>query len=103
MSVRTKLLASFAVLALLISSVAAVVHSSFTATAKNEGNSFQTGSISLTDNDSEQVLFDAHGLEPASAPIAKCVKVSYGSDGALKSSVRLFGTTSGALADNLEL
>jgi hypothetical protein len=103
MTFRTKLLATAAVLALLVSAIAAVVHSSFTATAKNEGNSFETGSISLTDNDNEQVLFNASGLEPASAPQRKCIQVTYGSSGTLKSSVRLFGTTSGALAPHLNL
>ena len=103
MTVRTKLLATAAVLALLVAAIGAVVHSSFTATAKNEGNSFETGSISLTDNDNEQVLFDAAGLEPSSAPQRKCVEVTYGSSGALKSGVRLFGATSGGLAPHLNL
>jgi hypothetical protein len=103
MSLRTKLLATVAVLGLLAGALGAVVHSSFTATAKNEGNSFETGSISLTDGDSAHVLFDLDGLEPASGVQSRCVKVSYGSTGALRSTVRLFGTSSGALSEYLNV
>ena len=103
MLLRTKLISTVAVLGVLAAALTAVVHSSFTATAKNEGNTFETGSIALSDNDSEKVLFDLDGLEPASAPARKCVRVAYGSTGALKSTVRLFGTTTGALADHLRV
>ena len=103
MSLRTKLLSSAAVVGLLAAALTAIVHSSFTATALNENNTFETGSISLTDNDSDRVLFDLDGLEPATAPARKCVRVAYGSTGALRSSVRLFGATSGALAEHQKL
>ena len=63
----------------------------------------QAQRISLTDNDSEQVLFDVAGLEPASGVQSRCVKVSYGSSGALRSTVRLYGTTTGALSEHLRL
>jgi hypothetical protein len=103
MSLRSKILATVSVLALLVAAISGVVHSSFTATAMNEGNSFETGSVSLTGNDSEQVLFDLDGLEPATPPAKRCLTVSYGSTGGLRSSVRLFGETSGALAEHLRL
>lgn len=103
MSSRSKALATVSVLVLLTAAIAGVVHSSFTAVAVNQGNSFETGSVSLTGSGSEQVLFDLKGLEPASAPAKRCVKVTYGSTGALRSTVRLFGTTTGALADHLKL
>lgn len=103
MSLRTRLAATLAVLALLVSAVAAVVHSSFTATAGNDGNTFEAGSISLTDDDSAKVLFDVHGLEPNSPPVRRCVTLKYGSTGGLASSVRLFGETNGALAEHLKL
>lgn len=103
MSLRTKALATVAVLGLLATAVAAVVHSSFTATAGSSSNSFESGSISLSDDDSEKVLFKVEGLEPASPPTSRCLKVTYGSTGGLESRVRLFGETSGALADHLKL
>ena len=103
MSLRTKLLATIAVLGLLLTAVAAVVHSSFTATAGNEGNTFEAGSISLTDNDGAKVLFDVDGLEPASPPVVRCIEVGYASKGELTAKVRLYGETSGALAEHLRL
>ena len=103
MSLRTKLAATVAVLALLVSAIAAVVHSSFTATAGNGVSSFESGSISLTDDDDAKVLFDVDGLAPASPPVKRCITVRYGSAGALRSAVRLYGETSGALAPHLKL
>lgn len=103
MSVRTKLLSTVAVLAVLAAALTAIVHSAFTATAQSEGNTFQTGSISLSDNDSGEVLFALQGLQPASAPARKCVRVAYGSTDELSSTVRLYGETSGALADHLNV
>ena len=103
MSLRTKLAATVAVLALLASAIAAVVHSSFTATARSDGNSFESGSISLTDDDQARVLFDVDGLEPKSPPVRRCLTLTYDSSGGLVSSVRLFGETTGALAEHLTL
>ncbi|CAA9488147.1 MAG: hypothetical protein AVDCRST_MAG85-1073 [uncultured Solirubrobacteraceae bacterium] len=103
MSLRTRLTATVAVLALLVSAIAAVVHSSFTATTGNGVSSFESGSISLTDDDSAKVLFDVDGLEPASPPVKRCITVKYASAGELRSSVRLYGATSGALAPHLKL
>lgn len=103
MSLRMKLLATVAVLGCLAAAVAAVVHSSFTATARSDGNEFRAGSISLTDDDSGRVLFDLDALEPGSPPERRCVSVSYGSTGGLASAVRLYGETAGSLAEHLRL
>ena len=103
MSFRTKLATSLAVLGVVAVAIASIVHSSFSAAAKNDGNSVETGSISLTDDDAEKAVFDLAGLEPATPPQKRCLTVSYGSTGDLRSSVRLFGTTSGALAEHLKL
>jgi hypothetical protein len=103
MSFRTKLATSVTVVGVLAVAVASLVHSSFSSAAKNDGNSFQSGSISLTDNDAEKAVFDLTGLEPATPPQKRCLTVSYGSSGDLRSSVRLFGTTGGELAEHLRL
>ena len=103
MTFRSKLAASVTVLGVLAVAIASIVHSSFSAAAKNDQNSFQTGSISLTDNDAEKAVFDLSGLEPATPPQKRCLAVSYGSTGDLRSSVRLFGTTAGTLAPHLNL
>lgn len=103
MSVRSKLLVSAAVVGLLAAAVAAVVHSSFTSTARNTGNTFEAGSIALADDDAEQVLFDLHGLKPGTPIAPKCLTVSFASTGSLTSAVRLYGATTGALADDLDV
>lgn len=103
MSFRTKLATSVAVLGVLAVAVTSIVQSSFSAAATNDANSFETGSISLTDDDAEKAVFDLSGLEPATPPQMRCLTVSYDSTGDLRSSVRLFGTTSGGLAEHLEL
>jgi hypothetical protein len=103
MSNRSKLVATAAVLGVLATALATVVHSAFTSTARNDGNTFQAGSISLTDDDQAKVLWDVSGLRPSSELDPKCVTVSYGSSGGLASAVRLYGETSGALAEHLRL
>lgn len=101
--VRTKLLASVALVGLLLAAVGAVVQSAFTSTVTNSGNTFEAGSIELTGSvDRGSALFDLDGLKPGSTA-SRCVKVSYGSSGGLASTVRLYGTTSGALAPHLKL
>jgi hypothetical protein len=89
MSNRSKLVATAAVLGLLAASLTAVVHSSFSSTARNDGNTFQAGSIELADDDREQVLWDLQGLQPSTKIDRRCVTLTYGSTGGLRSAVRL--------------
>jgi hypothetical protein len=101
MSIRSKLLASVAVVGLLLAAVAAVVQSAFTSTVRNEGNSFEAGSIALTGSvDRASAFFDLAGMKPGDGA-SRCIKVSYGSTGGLDATVRLYGATSGALAQHL--
>jgi hypothetical protein len=103
MSVRTKLLASAALVGLLLAGVAAVVQSAFTSTVRNQGNTFEAGSISLTGSvPTGSAMFDLHGLKPGSTA-TRCIRVSYASTSGLSSTVRLYGTTSGALAQHLKM
>jgi hypothetical protein len=103
MSARSKLLASVALVGLLLAAVGAVVQSAFTSTVSNSGNTFEAGSIELTGSvDRESALFDLEGLKPG-AGASRCIKVSYGSSGGLASSVKLYGTTAGALAPHLKV
>ena len=103
MTTRSKLVATAAVLGLLAAGLAAVVHSAFTSTARNDGNTFQAGSISLTDDDQAKVLWDVSGLKPSSQIDRRCVTLDYGSSGDLGSAIRLYGETSGTLAQYLRL
>jgi hypothetical protein len=103
MSAPAKLLASVALVGLLLAGVAAVVQSAFTSTVRNSGNTFEAGSIALTGSvDKATAFFDLHGLKPG-VVTSKCIKVSYTSTGSLASTVRLYGITSGALAPYLHL
>jgi hypothetical protein len=103
LSVRSKLLASAALVGLLLAAVGAVVQSAFTSTVRNSGNSFAAGSIALSGSvDRASALFDLQGLQPG--PVAtRCIKVSYAASGGLASTVRLYGQTSGALAEHLNV
>ncbi|MDQ3742128.1 MAG: hypothetical protein M3389_14400 [Actinomycetota bacterium] len=103
LSVRSKLLASVALVGLLLAGVAAVVQSAFTSTVRNSGNTFDAGTIALSGSvDRATALFDLDGLKPG-AGASKCIKVTYDSTGGLASTVRLYGATTGALAPHLEL
>ncbi|HEX8207153.1 MAG TPA: hypothetical protein VF587_13915 [Solirubrobacteraceae bacterium] len=102
-SVRSKLLASVALVGLLLGAVGAVVQSAFTSTVSNSGNTFEAGSIELTGSVArESALFDLDGLKPGSTA-SRCIKVSYASSGGLASTVRLYGATTGPLAQHLKL
>lgn len=72
----------------------------FTATTDNSGNTWQTGSVVLTDNDGGSALFSSaldSGLKPGSAR-SGCIRVDY--TGSLAASIKLYVTTptSGAVA-----
>src|SRR4051794_35136685 len=101
-SIRTKLLASVAVIGLLAAALSAVVYSAFTSTARSADNTFQAGSISLTADGSATSAFAMAGAKPGDTQ-SRCVTVHYAATGGLTSRVRLFGTTSGsAKAGGLE-
>lgn len=79
-------------LALLASS--AVVYqasnAAFTATTANPANSWASGTVALTDNDSGAALFTASGLKPGSTG-TKCMVVTY--SGTLAAAVKLYATS----------
>ena len=101
LSVRSRLLASVALLGLLFAAVSAVVHSAFTSTVRSSENTFEAGTITLTGSaDSESALFALSGLKPG--PVAsRCLAVSYESTGGLASEVRLHGFSHGGLEEAL--
>lgn len=103
LSARSKLLASAALVGLLLAAVAAVVQSAFTSTVRNPGNTFEAGTIELSGSiDRESALFDLRGLKPG--PVAsRCVRVAYASSGGLASTVRLYGATTGPLGEHLDV
>jgi predicted ribosomally synthesized peptide with SipW-like signal peptide len=101
LSVRSRLLASVALVGLLLAAVSAVVHSAFTSTVRSAGNTFEAGTITLTGSaDSGSALFSFSGLQPG--PVgSRCLGVSYASTGGLAAAVRLYGTSHGGLEEAL--
>lgn len=81
-----------ALIVFLIGVIASVVGlatwSAFSSTTSNAGNQFQTGSVTLTDNDSGSAMFNMTGAGPNDT-VSKCITVSY--TGTLTSNVRLYG------------
>ncbi|HEX8086513.1 MAG TPA: hypothetical protein VF529_19655 [Solirubrobacteraceae bacterium] len=102
-SVRSKLLASVALVGLLLAGVAAVVQSAFTSTLRNSGNTFEAGQIALSGSvDRSTALFDLQGVKPG--PVAsRCIKVTYTAKGGLASTLKIHGTTTGGLAPFLRM
>lgn len=97
-STKSKLLASTTVVGVLAAVISAVVFSAFSSTTENAGNSFSTGSITLTDNDAGSALFNVSGATPG-ATATRCIKVTYASTGSVNASVKLYGTTGGTGLD----
>ncbi|MFN8081033.1 MAG: hypothetical protein U0Q19_15870 [Kineosporiaceae bacterium] len=91
-------------LALLASS--AVVYqasnAAFSATTTNGVNSWQTGSVAISDNDSNVAMFSVTGLKPGDTG-TKCIVVTY--TGTLNAAVKLYGTsyTDNGLGQYLDL
>lgn len=101
--VRTKLLASAALVGLLLAGVAAVVQSAFTSTYRNSGNTFQAGSIALSGSvDRASALFNLTGMKPGPVT-SRCIKVTYDSEGGLASTLKIHGSSTGTLGQYLRL
>jgi predicted ribosomally synthesized peptide with SipW-like signal peptide len=66
--------------------------SAYSSTTSNTNNQFQTGSVTLTDNDSGTAMFNMSGARPGDT-VSKCITVSY--TGSLTSNVKLYGAATG--------
>ena len=72
----------------------------FSGTTANGANSFEVGTVSLTDNDGGAAMVSFSNATPGTTATG-CIKVTYG--GSLASDVKLFSTVSGALGQYLSL
>jgi len=72
----------------------------FTATTGNAGNSFASGTVVIEDNDSNSAMLALANAKPGDADTS-CIRIEY--TGSLDSTVRLYGSVSGGLADYLTL
>jgi len=97
-----RLCVSVVVLALLAPGLSAwhATDAAFTGAASTGANTWQTGSVLLTDDDQDTALFSAAGMVPGDLR-TRCLTVTYG--GTFPAEVRLHADTSGALAPYLNL
>ncbi|MCP3910970.1 MAG: hypothetical protein GY713_08470 [Actinomycetia bacterium] len=72
----------------------------FSDTTGNTTNTFATGSVVLTDDDSGSALFTASAMTPG-VPVVECVVVTY-SGSLVPADIRMYGTSSGVLAPYLD-
>ena len=88
--------------AMLMLTVLIVTHSeaAFSDTTVNTANSFTTGSVVLTDDDTGSALFTAAAVTPGVAVI-ECITVTY-SGTLVPADIRMYGTSAGVLAPYLD-
>ncbi len=72
----------------------------FSDTTDNTTNSFATGSVIITDDDTGSALFNATAMTPG-VPVVECITVTY-SGTLVPADIRMYGTSSGALAPYLD-
>jgi hypothetical protein len=89
--------------ALLLLTVLVVSRSeaAFTATTSNPTSGFSAGTIALSDDDANTAMFNLVNMVPAT-PASSCITVTY-SGSVPNAPVRLYGTSSGALAQYLDV
>jgi len=67
--------------------------SAFSDTTENGSNSFQSGSVTIQDDDSDSAMFSLTGMKPGDPAVTRCIDVTY--TGSLDATVRMYGTTGG--------
>lgn len=72
----------------------------FTATTGNTGNSFTSGTVAIQDNDANTAMLALANAKPGDADTS-CIRIEY--TGSLDSTVRLYGSVSGSLANYVTL
>jgi hypothetical protein len=97
---RIQKVAYTALVVAVTSLVVGISFSAFSSSTTNPSNDFTSGTVSLTDNDSNGTLMSLSNAIPG-ATSSGCIKVTYG--GSLSSTVKLYGTVSGNLGQYLTL
>jgi predicted ribosomally synthesized peptide with SipW-like signal peptide len=95
MSPRSKFALGLLGLVMLGLAIAATI-AAFNSTTSNSGNSFQAGTVVLSDNDADSAMLALVAAKPGDSDTS-CIRVSF--TGTLASTVRLYGTTSGTGLD----
>jgi predicted ribosomally synthesized peptide with SipW-like signal peptide len=65
--------------------------SAFSDTTSNEANSFESGSVTIGDDDSGSAMFSLTGMKPGDPAVSRCLDVTY--TGTLDAQVRMYGAT----------
>jgi len=72
----------------------------FSDTTDNLSNTFASGSVVLTDDDTGSAMFTATEMTPG-VPVVECITLTY-SGSLVPADIRMYGTSSGALAPYLD-
>lgn len=100
------LVAGIVGLALVAVMISRTSDAAFTSSTSNTGNSFTGGTVTLTDNDAEAVMFDLPAMNPGQS-YTSCIDVEYSGTVTTPSAVKVYsGATPGGsttLGDHIEL
>jgi hypothetical protein len=108
MSMRTRgegrvrrVLASLAVIGVVGAVVGLGAYSAFTSTTSNDGNTFASGTVAISDNDAGAAMYNVSNKKPGDT-ITQCIKVTY--TGSVDSDVKLYTSSAiGSLGQYIDL
>lgn len=100
MSRMRRLLVGVVVVGLLATVGGWATFAAFSSTTSNTGNTFAAGTVHLSDNDADAVMYNVSNQKPANA-VTKCIKVTYG--GSLDATVKLYASTVGTVGNYIDL
>jgi hypothetical protein len=96
-----RVLASLAVIGLVGAIAGLGAYSAFTSTTSNDGNTFASGTVAISDNDAGAAMYNVSNKKPGDT-ITQCIKVTY--TGSLDSDVKLYtSSTIGSLGQYIDL
>jgi hypothetical protein len=95
-----KFLASMLVLGLLAGLATIASFAAFSSTTSNGVNDFDAGTVYISDNDGDSVMYDLTNQKPLDS-VEKCIKVTY--TGSLDAAVTLYGSAPGTFGDYVNL
>jgi hypothetical protein len=75
-------------------------YSAFSSTTTNTGDAFSSGTVAISDNDSNGAMLSLSNAKPGDSSTG-CIKVTY--TGSLAAAVHLYGTVTGSLGQYLTL
>ena len=74
--------------------------SAFSATTVNAGNTFDAGTVAISDNDADSAMYTITDAAPGDV-VSACIQVTY--TGSLDSTVALYGSAVGAIGQYVDL